>query len=171
MLTLSNDAGDLLQIWIEDYQYPDPDGYFWDLNWLNVTVRWQRGTEIWQASDPCLSTEELLELQAWLNEIQSDTTGHSNIRFMEPCLLFEWRQVDGTPMLSICLSNELDPRRSDKLPDIMQKTGMPSHDEDAHSGIWLEFPTSAINIHNLVQALTNMSAQFPVRHERPLIEE
>ncbi|WP_054761759.1 WapI family immunity protein [Methylomonas koyamae] len=140
MLTLSNDAGDLLQIWIEDYQYPDPDGYFWDLNWLNVTVRWQRGTEIWQASDPCLSTEELLELQAWLNEIQSDTTGHSNIGFMEPCLRFEWRQVNSMPMLSICLSSELDPRRSDKLPDIMQKTGMPSHDEDAHSGYGLSFP-------------------------------
>jgi hypothetical protein len=171
MLTLSNDAGDLLQIWIEDYQYPDPDGYFWDLNWLNVTVRWQRGTEIWQASDPCLSTEELLDLQVWLNEVQSGTTERLSIDFMEPCLRFAWRPNGHSSILRIDLSNELDPRRSDKFPQIMQKSGMPSHDDDDHRGIWLEFSASAINIHNLVQTLTNMSAQFPVRHERPHIKE
>ena len=171
MMTLSNHDGDLLQLWIGGYQYPDPDGYFWDLNWLKVNVRWQRGTEIWQASDPCLSTEELMNLQVWLSEIQSSTSEHLNIGFMESCLQFEWQQTGSTPRLRISLSNELDPRRSDKLPDIMRTPGMPSQDEDAHSGIWLEFPASAINIQNLVQALTNMTAQFPVRHERPFIEE
>jgi hypothetical protein len=171
MMTLSNHDGDLLQLWIGGYQYPDPDGYFWDLNWLKVNVRWQRGTEIWQASDPCLSTEELMNLQVWLSEIQSSTSEHLNIGFMEPCLQFEWEQTGSKPRLRIGLSNELDPRRSDKLPAIMQKISIPSHDDDDQCGIWLEFPASAIIIPTLVQGLAKMTAQFPARHERSFTQE
>jgi hypothetical protein len=169
MMTLTNFQGDTLQLWIEGYQYLDLDGYHWDLNWLSVYVRWQRGSEIWQACDPCLSTEEVLELADWFQALPTCQMTSTDITFMEPGLKFEWL-VDQC-LLRIYLREELDPRRSDNLPSLLQPVITKHSVTDDPEDFYLEFPLSPVNIQTQLKALHTMAAQFPVRHERNLNEE
>lgn len=165
MITLSNIDGDTLQIGIAGYQYPDPDGYHWDLNWLSVNVRWQRAEAIWQASDPCLSTEELLDLLDWFRQAQQGKQTNSSLEFMEPCLKFESLADKETPRLRVYLRHELHPGKSLALPAILQSIVTIVNQANEDGSFWLEFPLSATDILSAVMALQGMIDQFPVRIE------
>ena len=165
MITLSNSDGDTLQFWVSGYQYPDPDGYYWDLNWLSVNVRWQRAEAIWQASDPCLSTEELLDLREWFTCCEQAKQASESIEFMEPCLKFAWLTDANVPRLRVDLRHELYPGNTLNLPPTLQSVTKMTTDPNEDRSFWLEFPLPAINISALAMDLQAMIDQHPVRHE------
>jgi hypothetical protein len=165
MITLSNGDGDTLQFWVSGYQYPDPDGYYWDLNWLSVNVRWQRAEALWQASDPCLSTEELLALLEWIPRCEQEKPASESIEFMEPCLKFAWLTDANLPRLRVYLRYELYPGNTLNLPPTLQSVIEMPNDPKEDNSFWLEFPLSAVNISALLIGLQAMIDQHPVRHE------
>lgn len=162
MISLSNYGGDSLQIWIDSYQFPDPGGYYWDLNWLCMNVRWQRAEAVWQASDSCLSTEELLDLFDWFKHGEQ---AKESIDFMEPCLKFSRLTENGMPKLRVYLKHELHPGKTLNLPSILQSVTKMNNDLNQENSFWLEFPLTVDNTSNLLIALQEMIDQFPVRHE------
>lgn len=162
-MTLSNLHGDKLQLWISAYQFPDPDGYYLDLNWLSINVIWQRAEAVWQASDPCLTTEELSDLLDWF---KLGEKANESIEFMEPCLKFSWLTENDIPRLRVYLQHELNPEKTINLPRILQSVTRMTNASNDDSSFWLEFPISAVNISTLVSDLEAMVDQFPVRHER-----
>ncbi|MBM4208720.1 MAG: hypothetical protein FJ190_12235 [Gammaproteobacteria bacterium] len=166
MITLSNSDGDTLQFWVSGYQYPDPDGYYWDLNWLSVNVRWQRAEALWQASDPCLSTEELLDLLEWITRCEQEKPASESIEFMEPCLKFAWLTDANLPRLRLYLRYELYPGNTLHLPPPLQSATKLPKDPNQDRIFWLEFPLPDINLAALVLDLQAMIDQFPVRQER-----
>lgn len=167
MITLSNDLGDNLNISVEGYQYPvDQADNFWDLNWLSVTMRWQRGTNISQASDPCLTTEELVDLRDWFEKLSDGDSSDPCMSFMEPCLSFEITQRENEPVLRIHLAYELDPRKSEIVPNaVVAESIKPSQDAE-NSGVCLGFPLKDCKIPTIIQAITKAIEKFPVRQEQ-----
>jgi hypothetical protein len=172
LITLSNDLGDNLAIWVEGYQYPvDQADNFWDLNWLSVTVRWQRGTTIWQASDPCLTTEELVDLRDWFEKLSDGDSLHSSLGFMEPCLSFEIAQHGNEPVLRIHLAYELDPRKSEVVPNAVAAESIKPINDDENPGVCPDFPLRDCKIPLIIQALNKAIEQFPVRLEQDSEQE
>lgn len=163
MMTLTNFQGDTLQLWINGYQYPDSVMYYCDLNWLDVSIRWQRGYEIWQASDPCLTTEEVLGLLDWFKALPACPTVSTSLWPLEQTVSFEW--LTGRQVLRICLQDAFDPRHSDNLPLLLQSLTVERSADDDSDSFFLEFPLSPEDIETQVQAIQTMAARFPVRHE------
>ena len=157
--------GNELDIFIEDYAYTDLDAYYTDLNWLKVNVRWQNGAEIWQVSDRCLLTEDLMNFRAWLSTVLSNSEEYSHIEFFEPCLSFAYLQTDRFPLFRIYLNNELDPRSTDKLPSSMP---ILINEQDK---VYLECPVSVKNIESFIDSLSISIEKFPIRQERSWDEE
>lgn len=115
----SRDGADL-QLSVVRYQFPSirPQADDWDANWLVVhgAITLSDGRR-WRFDDPCLTTREALNLEAWLRAAavgESPTTSEQadepQLTFVEPNLAFDLQsRKDDRTAVSVYFSLESAP--------------------------------------------------------------
>jgi hypothetical protein len=132
------------------YQYPGnqrPGGS--DSNWLMIRGEVVREDRRWHFIDPCLVTDELAQLIAWLKRLP-DSGGP--IWFTEPLLQFE--QIDGESpwLLRLTLKGEALPKEWNL-----------SRQERWNDGMSLTLRTTQEQVRRAVEGLEEGLARFPPR--------
>lgn len=141
-----------LQIELEGYTYPFAKDD-WDANWLQVKIKLHDyGTnEIYESSDACLLTMELVDLKEWFTRIEKNRTVSSQIKFMEPNIGFEYKQG----MISILLKYDFNPQIDyDKTE--RDKLGSP---------YIINFKLDEINLSKAIKTLQDLILKFPKRKD------
>ena len=146
-ITLTNNQGISLELWIAGYQFPEITDD-WDANWLMVAgeVRHPRGA--WSFIDPCLTTTELGSLVAWLELVVRGESAQSPLHPMEQCLQFH-HVLGPDPDIEVRLAHGCAPPWS--------KT------EGSDEDVALRFPLTASNAEEWIQAGRELQRQFPER--------
>jgi hypothetical protein len=132
------------------YQFPEhqrPGD--WDSNWLMVRGEVVRAGQRWHFVDPCLVTDELTQLMAWLKQLP-DSDGP--IWFTEPLLHFEQINGDSPWILRLILKGEALPKEWNL-----------SRQERWNDGMSLTLRTTQEQLRRAVAGLQEDLARFPPR--------
>jgi hypothetical protein len=132
------------------YQYPGnqrPGGS--DSNWLMIRGEVVREDRRWHFIDPCLDTDELTRLIAWLKRLP-DSGGP--IWFTEPLLQYEQVEGDVPWQVRVTLKGEA-------LPDVL---GL-SDEERWYDGVRLDLDTTPEQVQRVIAGLEEDLARFPRR--------
>lgn len=119
-----------------------------DSNWLRMQGEVVREDVRWTFDDPCLMTQELGELIAWLKRMPEP---ESTLTFLEFLLRFDVLSDDPPWTMRITLRGEVVPERV-----------LPGHDR-WENGVMLTIETSQAQIERVVSALEADLRRFPPR--------
>ncbi|WP_438503489.1 WapI family immunity protein [Deinococcus alpinitundrae] len=157
----------VVELSVEDYQFPHIQDEEWDADWVFIRLQLQVGEHQWERTDPALTTFELENLAAWLQEVaqHADVFGswkHNRLStacfFTEPNLTFKAYSghVSGQPVtLRLFLTHEF-------LPSFKQHLPNHSLNEDIQE-VYLEFGVDEAQLRILSDQIRQDLRRFPVR--------
>ncbi|MBI3351265.1 MAG: hypothetical protein HY036_01660 [Nitrospirae bacterium] len=144
--------GQMFELRIVGYQYPDLETEEFDSNWLQIEGKVTHPKDSWTFTDPCLLTYEVAELAKWLESLAENRALSRTLRFIEPNLSFEFRENPFPRTLRIYLDLEARPRWA---------RGEKANAED----IWVEFPVSDDVLRQAADSLRRQLEKYPKRAE------
>lgn len=154
-----------LRLDVVDYQFPELTDQKWDSDWLFLRLRLECGDHVWERIDPSVMTFDLQHLADWLAEAADHSEifaawRHERLTtrmfFTEPNLSFEVLNghPSGLPIsLRVYLAAEYLPPFAELLDHVAEEV-----DE-----VWIDFGVNEGELRELVQALAESLAEFPIR--------
>jgi hypothetical protein len=85
---LIGENGGRFELAILGYQFPAIVDDDWDSNWLNIRIHVETERGGWSATDPSLTTADVIRLADWLEAIAEAKGQESEVDFIEPNLSF-----------------------------------------------------------------------------------
>jgi hypothetical protein len=86
---LADKNGSRFELTILGYQYPAIVDDEWDSNWLNIRIHAQTERGGWSATDPSLTTADVVRLADWLDAVAEGRIQKcEEVDFIEPNLAF-----------------------------------------------------------------------------------
>jgi hypothetical protein len=149
-MKLRGDVNTEFEMRVAGYQFPHLEHEPYDSDWLNIQVRVKHSRGAWSKTDACMLTFELAHLIDWLKGLADDLPAHSEERFMEPELSFEWFGEDRN-ILRIYLHYSLRPPWS------------PYHGPDEEEELFVEFAVTPEGLRNACASLHDDLKKYPVR--------
>ena len=136
----------MVEMKIAGYEMPGCNDYE-DGNWLEVTFDIKSKFGNWSVTDSCLTTEELIEIRDWLQQMAtSGAPLFDDLMFLEPCLSFEFIGNDnGDAKFRIIFEGELRPMNANGQEEIS-----------------IEVVVNEEGLRRLVEELDVMIGKFPV---------
>jgi len=99
----------IVELIIENYQFPEIEDGDWDSNWLNIFLRVESKLGKWQTFDPSLTTWEFQEIIDWFEDLsKNQKPKFSLLTFTEPNLTFELLNHPAEIIKSIRINFELE---------------------------------------------------------------
>lgn len=149
-MKLNGSDGQMFELRIVGYQYPEMETEEYDSNWLQIEGKVTHPKGSWAFTEPCLLTYELAELANWMDSLTEKRLSAGILRFIEPNLSFEFREAHFPRTLRIYFDLEVRPRWARG-----ESTGM----ED----IWVEFPVFDDVLHQAAYSLRCQLEKYPQR--------
>lgn len=152
MARLENNEGIYFDIRPIAYQFPDEDD---SVNWLQIRLRANNGTYLWETTDPALENYEISALIKWLRQlIANDPVVKMSFYATEPCIEFAAKRKNGKVELTVLLGYEF-------LPPQM-KVGK----KDYSQQISMTFVDDGQNLLQFADEFEKEIEPFPIRKER-----
>lgn len=109
MITFKDD-NKLIELSINDYQYPEITEGYYDCDWLNAHLHANDGKQQWNKNDSAFLTFELTEMADWFETLaKGKNPEHKDLRFYEPCVAFKYKRYNDFYKITVVLEAEFLP--------------------------------------------------------------